>query len=500
MLYGITIVRKSPPLAWMNRWFAQYRPSQVSFRYACMDGGGELANNGDVQKLLAHHGYALRPTAPASSFQNAPGERPHQDIGASLQVMLWGANLENKFLPFAFNYSLHISNILPHGDRGVPLERFTGQRAYVKKYRTFGCLVIVKPPDKRNGKLEVNFRRGFYLGFNGTLQQIYYWDLVSQRVKRAYTVKYDECSTVMDRPSPNFRHLRDAMDGKDIPVEDQESGSPAAFDLVSSRYPFIKLKELVLQIRCDNDTFGIVSTDCVDLTRAFISDMLPHSTGAALRGWRRNYAGAYIVQFEHIPAFNTADFVQACATVRTSLLTQPKTTITVTVAPERKEALRDPGCSPQLHVDHFRPVIRTLLEMREGRSITADEMPDDNEITHAIRSISVSDDIDVSVGPTPDLGNAPDIEYVEGTLPGSNWTRSHLKKLACWPRWKEAETAQLDSMKKDGMYGLPCFAPKGAIVLRTVWTYCVTWDGTLKSRSCCDGSVLKGRGLSYALH
>jgi hypothetical protein len=120
-------------------------------------------------------------------------------------------------------------------------------------------------------------------------------------VKRAYTVKYDECSTVMDRPSPNSRHLRDAMDGKDIPAEVQESGAPAAFDLVSSGYPFIKLKELVLQIRCANDTFGIVSTDCADLTRAFISDMLSHSTGAALRGWRRNYAGAYIVQFEHIP-------------------------------------------------------------------------------------------------------------------------------------------------------------------------------------------------------
>jgi hypothetical protein len=55
-------------------------------------------------------------------------------------------------------------------------------------------------------------------------------------------------------------------------------------------------------------------------------------------------------------------------------------------------------------------------------------------------------------------------------------------------------------MKKDGMYGPPCIAPSGAIVLRTVWTYYVKWDGTLKSRSCCDGSVLKGRGIAYAQH
>jgi hypothetical protein len=55
-------------------------------------------------------------------------------------------------------------------------------------------------------------------------------------------------------------------------------------------------------------------------------------------------------------------------------------------------------------------------------------------------------------------------------------------------------------MKKDGMYGSPCVAPRGSIMLRTVWTYYVKWDGTLKSRSCCYGSVLKGRGIAYAQH
>jgi hypothetical protein len=49
MLFGIATVGKSLPPAWLNRWLAQYRPSQVSFRYACMDGGDEVANNGDMQ-------------------------------------------------------------------------------------------------------------------------------------------------------------------------------------------------------------------------------------------------------------------------------------------------------------------------------------------------------------------------------------------------------------------------------------------------------------------
>jgi hypothetical protein len=184
-----------------------------------MDGGGEMVNNGEVQKLLAHHVYNIQPSAPASSFQNAPGERPHQDSGYALHVLLRISNMENKFWPFAFNYTLQISNILPHGDCGVPLKRLMGERGDVAKYRMFGCLVIVKLPEKQNGKLEHKFCRGFLLGFTGTLLQIYYWDLESERVKRAFTVKYDECSTITDRPSPNARQLRDALDGKKIPAD-----------------------------------------------------------------------------------------------------------------------------------------------------------------------------------------------------------------------------------------------------------------------------------------
>jgi hypothetical protein len=172
MLFGLSTVGKAPPLAWLDRWLTQYHPSTVSFRYACMDGGGEMVNNGEVQKLLTHHGYSIHPTDPASSFQNAPGERPHQDIGYALQVLLRGANMENKLWPFAINYTLQISNILLHGDRGVRLGSFTGVRGDVAKYQNFGCLVIFKPPDKRNGKLEQNFLRGFFLGFTGTLLQI----------------------------------------------------------------------------------------------------------------------------------------------------------------------------------------------------------------------------------------------------------------------------------------------------------------------------------------
>jgi hypothetical protein len=69
-------------------------------------------------------------------------------------------------------------------------------------------------------------------------------------------------------------------------------------------------------------------------------------------------------------------------------------------------------------------------EMKEGRSITKEEMPVEDDIIHAIRSVTVSKDIEVQSGPEPDLGNAPTIEYEEGTLPGSRRARHRLRKLS----------------------------------------------------------------------
>jgi hypothetical protein len=138
--------------------------------------------------------------------------------------------------------------------------------------------------------------------------------------------------------------------------------------------------------------------------------------------------------------------------------------------------------------------------MREGRSITPEEMTDDDDIIQTIRSITISKNIAVQSGPEPEIGNAPVVDYEEGTLPGSRWTHRRLQKLPCWDRWKRAETTQLESMEKYGVYGPPCIAPRGAIVLRTVWTYYVKWDGTLKSRSCCNGSERSRHRLFPALY
>jgi hypothetical protein len=48
------------------------------------------------------------------------------------------------------------------------------------------------------------------------------------------------------------------------------------------------------------------------------------------------------------------------------------------------------------------------------------------------------------------------------------------------------------------MFGPPIVRPSGAVVFRIVWSYTVKRDGRKKDRMCCDGSVLRQKGLKYA--
>jgi hypothetical protein len=153
-----------------------------------MDEGGKMVKNPDILGLIEKHGYDIRPTAPDSSFQNAPGERPHQDIGTSLRVMLHGASLPNKFWPFAFYYHLRIHRFLPRGSRVVPHTRAGGGRGDLRKIRTFGCPILVRPPGRRSVKPSNHVNRGVFLGYTSTLTHIYYHNMNTNRIKNAFSV------------------------------------------------------------------------------------------------------------------------------------------------------------------------------------------------------------------------------------------------------------------------------------------------------------------------
>jgi hypothetical protein len=193
--------------------------------------------------------------------------------------------------------------------------------------------------------------RGIFLGYTSTLTHIYYFDVDTTQVKTAFSIKFDEAGVSMDVRSPNAKRLRDALDGHDPEMDDTVTSAPSHLDLISSGCPFTALKTIVLNVRCALPTFGIETHDCTARHRAYLTGMSPSSTGSTLRGWKRNYIGAYIVELNGHAILDSSDFLMSCALVHQAHVTIPHPTLSITLAPERKEALRDPGVSPRLHLD-----------------------------------------------------------------------------------------------------------------------------------------------------
>ena len=134
-----------------------------------------------------------------------------------MRTMLHGVNFPYKKWPWAFNHILRVHSYIPHGDQDIsPHEAMGNSRPNISKLRTFGCRVYVKNPGRRQHKLDwENVSRGIFLGYTGTLSQIYYYDLRTKRVKTTTHCKFDEAMSDLDdeKMTPNAKQLRRSMNG-----------------------------------------------------------------------------------------------------------------------------------------------------------------------------------------------------------------------------------------------------------------------------------------------
>jgi hypothetical protein len=114
----ILAVLVAPPFEWLTKWLATKGAGPtVDSKYVRMDLGGELVRGQEVLDLFTQAGYAVEPTAPNSSRQNGPVERPHRDIGNSIRAMLSSASLASRFRPKAFYHFLRLHSMTIDGDQ-----------------------------------------------------------------------------------------------------------------------------------------------------------------------------------------------------------------------------------------------------------------------------------------------------------------------------------------------------------------------------------------------
>ena len=194
---------------YINKWLTVHKPVGAKDLYIRCDLGSELGRNAAFKSLVAKHGYKLEPTAPGSSFQNSPAERPNETIGDALRTMLHGSNVDMKLWDHVFCHFITTSNHVLHGtDEKTPHHQVTGQRGDLSRLRTFGCRVWVRLPGRRSHKLDPHVNKGIFLGYTATMRNIYYLDCDTDRIKTTQHCRFDEGMNDLPSLPPNARRLR----------------------------------------------------------------------------------------------------------------------------------------------------------------------------------------------------------------------------------------------------------------------------------------------------
>ena len=454
-------------------------PTDVPNKYVRFDHGGELGKCSDVVSLFERAGYAVEPTAPDSSHQNGPGERPHHTIGDALRAILGGAGLPAKFWPYAFHHYLWLYNVTVHRDQSAsPFELCTGQKPDLRLLRVFGCRVYALPArPRRPDKLTNDARVGIFLGFSKTMKNVLYFDTVTETVKTAQHVAFDESMNDLTDKPPNAR-LLDGLHHDHPDVLDFTMSVP---DLdVSTRF-FTNFKTVSVPFDPESPTpLGITFDSCSRLKHAYVKAIHRPALSGTLRAFRREHVGSYVVSVNDVPIFSLSDLDACLASL--ALQSPTPASIDLVLAPERRSAFDDRPSPLHLRMHDLRRICAL-------QSVSGEGMTPDGYRTALDAFASDLSDVELSavIHRLQTKGMTPEERLL------SKFTCRNLQTLPNWSEWDAAFDAQLDAHHKAGAIGEPIPRPRSIDserpnVLRIQWSNVIRTDGTRKARACLNGS------------
>ena len=478
-LYGECFRSKAPPVDFVNRWLAIHGlDKSVPDKYVRFDLGGELGRCPQIVDLFEVAGYRSEPTAPDSSHQNGPGERPHQTIARAVRSMLAGAALPAKFWPYAFQHFLRLYNMTVHRDcPASPYELCTGKQPDLSPLRVFGCRVYALPTGSSKAKSLVHARTGIFLGFSRSLHNVLYYDLETETVKTCQHVAFDEAmNDLVDKP-PNAR-LLNLSSPPDPDFFDAKTDLPD-LDVVLSPFSTVTTVTLPFDVTADLP-FGLQFDSCPRLRRAYVCDVRRAALGRSLRAFKRQFLGSYLVSVDGTPVFSLTDIEQVLTRLASS--PSPPASVDFLLAPERRSD----------HDDRPGPLHLRLHDLRHVCAIRSIAGEDSGAASYR-RDLQEYEDLltyDDMTAVIARLQTSP-MTTEERNL--KRFTRKTLQGLSNWSDWDAAFDEQLSTQHQDGTFGSPVLRPptvdgQRPNILRTQWSNLVKPSGTRKCRVCADGS------------
>jgi hypothetical protein len=236
-----------------------------------------------------------------------------------------------------------------------------GFPADVSNLDTFGCLMYAISTKRHDAKLTTeNIIRGKLLGYGGSMKTFILYNLQTRYRGRATHARFDEAqlSAPQDTLSSNSRALWGALQrftGTDAPDTEEILTPPEKFRIFAKTSPFLKVRTMVLHIKCNFDDFGLfLETDPMS-HQNIVVDVAPFSSALHLE-WTTQLQFHTVIQIDDTPIF-TVHEVQTKLYLLANALPE---SIKLIVAPYKSDAMNHQSTLPQVAIDQLQ-VIHHIL-------------------------------------------------------------------------------------------------------------------------------------------
>lgn len=125
--------------------------------------------------------------------QNAKVERMNRTIVMKARSMLAGPGLPKRLWAEAMATACYLNNLTPSADkRKSPYELWTGNKPSVKHLKVYGCIAYVHIDKSHRDKLDLNAKKGIFIGYCRTNKQYRVLDLKTGSIIESSHVTFKE--------------------------------------------------------------------------------------------------------------------------------------------------------------------------------------------------------------------------------------------------------------------------------------------------------------------
>ena len=249
-----------------------------------------------------------------------------------------------------------------------------------------------------------------------------------------------------------------------------------------------------IKIKGDHKYLGLIVDDDTLLHQLKLIHCLKGTPAARIKKWRSTLRNAKLLKLDGKRMFTKSDMENIISKARE----ESKQSIEAIFQTNTPVPINPANGIPSLYHDQLQHITDILQTLHTSTDITISPkgtttISTDNENLD-YDTMDDKDDPQSLLIPQPKIMQAI-IRHVQQINSSSKaikkkkkLTRKYLKTLTEWPKWKQAETTQLDLYHKQNMFKAPVARPRHANILNLLWAYKLKDDGTFKARCVCNGN------------